>query len=117
MMRGSLAARDRGAPDMREVRDITIPGPAGELDARVYRQPVLRDSRILGRAAVAYIRAALAAPQGIPPLDAAAMPPAPPTLVITGGQMDPIRPDARAYVAALRKAGVQVVTREYPTLP
>jgi acetyl esterase len=245
MMRRSLGARDRGAPEMRELRDFTIPGPAGDLEARFYRPhgavrggpalvffhgggfvigdldtndafvrrlaaasrvtmiavqyrlapeahwpapledalaatrwvianatelgaaadriglsgdsagaylaiavtaelnraapgtiaaqaliypllhvddavwktAVLRDSRIVGRAAVAYIRAALAVPDGIPALHAADLPPAPPTLVVTGGLMDPIRPDARAYAEALRAAGVAVVTREYPALP
>lgn len=91
--------------------------PLMHVDDAAWKTTVLRDSRILGRAAVAYIRAALAVPAGIPALHAADLPPAPPTLIATGGQMDPIRPDARAYAEALRAAGASVVTREYAALP
>ncbi len=92
--------------------------PLLHIDDDVWKQAVVRDSRIVGRAAVAYIRSFCALPEAaIPAIDAAAFPEAPKTLVVVGGGLDPIRPDAYAYAAALQAAGRQVVTREFSALP
>ena len=97
--------------------------PLMHIDDAVWRTTTLRDSRIVGRAAVAYIRSQCARMDvgaidaNVQPLNAADLPPAPPTLVVTGGALDPIRPDARAYAEQLRAAGVSLTVREYPTLP
>lgn len=41
----------------------------------------------------------------------------PPTLLISGGPLDPCRPDARAYAEALAAKAGLVTVREYPALP
>jgi acetyl esterase len=92
--------------------------PLLHIDDSVWRTTLLRDSRILGRAAVAYIRAQCASAEvKVASLLDQDLPTPPPTLIVTGGALDPIRPDARAYADKLRNAGVEVVTREYPALP
>jgi acetyl esterase len=92
--------------------------PLLHIDDEVWKTAVLTDSRIVGRAAVAYIRTYCAHPEAaIPALAAADFPTAPPTLVITGGALDPIRPDARRYADDLEAAGVIVQRLEYPALP
>ena len=92
--------------------------PLLQIEDEAWKTTTFQDSRIVGRVAVAYIRSQCAArDHHVPPIEARDLPRAPPTLIATGGVLDPIRPDARAYAAYLRSAGVAVVTREYAALP
>lgn len=92
--------------------------PLLQLDDARWAATLFADTRFAGRLAVAYIRAQLkAADLAIPSLIESASPRSPPTLVVTGGQLDPVRPDARAYADNLDKAGVPVWRLEYPALP
>lgn len=92
--------------------------PLLNLDDEVWASSVAAESRILGRLAVAYIRAQLQtigmdAPSLLEPDPALA----PRTVVVSGGRLDPCRPDARRYAETLAGGGGEVVVREYLALP
>lgn len=92
--------------------------PLMHIDDAIWSTTVFQDSRVVGRAAVAYIRSQLAdGDVTAPSLFDAAMPPPPPTLIVTGGPLDPVRPDARRYGEIIAAQGARVVTREFPLLP
>jgi len=75
----------------------------------------LRNFRFLGRVACLYIARSLGA-EALPSLLDVDLSAAPPTIVAGGGPMDPVRADVKAFVAALRSAGVRVTERKYPVL-
>jgi acetyl esterase len=87
--------------------------PLVHLDDKVWAQTLLRDARLIGRLAVAYINAQLANAHAPSLLDAAG-PATPPTFLVTGTLLDPVHPDAMRYAAALEAAGVTVELKEYP---
>jgi acetyl esterase len=75
----------------------------------------LRNFRFLGRVACLYIARSLGA-EALPSLLDVDLSAAPPTVVAGGGPMDPVRNDAKAFIDALRKAGVRVTEKKYPVL-
>ena len=75
----------------------------------------LRNFRFLGRVACLYIARSLGA-EALPSLLDVDLSAAPPTIVAGGGPMDPVRADVKAFVTALRNAGVRVTERKYPVL-
>jgi acetyl esterase len=75
----------------------------------------LRNFRFLGRVACLYIARSLGA-EALPSLLDVDLSAAPPTIVAGGGPMDPVRADVKAFVEALRKAGVRVTEKKYPIL-
>jgi acetyl esterase len=75
----------------------------------------LRNFRFLGRVACLYIARSLGA-EALPSLLDVDLAAAPPTIVAGGGPMDPVRADVKAFVDALRKAGVEVKEKKYPVL-
>jgi acetyl esterase len=75
----------------------------------------LRNFRFLGRVACLYIARSLGA-EALPSLLDVDLSAAPPTIVAGGGPMDPVRADVKAFVEALRKAGVRVTEKKYPVL-
>lgn len=92
--------------------------PLVHIDDDLWSQTVFQDSRVVGRAAVAYIRSQLADGEiNAPSILDQDLPPPPPTLIVLGGPMDPVRPDAKRYAAKIQAQGTPVVMREYPLLP
>jgi acetyl esterase len=75
----------------------------------------LRNFRFLGRVACLYIARSLGA-EALPSLLDIDLGAAPPTIVAGGGPMDPVRADVKAFVNALRSAGVRVTERKYAVL-
>lgn len=75
----------------------------------------LRNFRFLGRVAALYIARSLGA-EKLPSLLDVDLSAAPPTIVAGGGPLDPVRNDAKAFVDALRRAGVRVSEKKYPVL-
>lgn len=75
----------------------------------------LRNFRFLGRVAALYIARSLGA-EALPSLLDVDLTAAPPTIVAGGGPMDPVRADVKAFVTALKNAGVRVTERKYPVL-
>ena len=87
--------------------------PLVHLDDEVWAQTLLRDARLIGRLAVAYITAQLASARAPSLLDAIG-PATPPTFLVSGTGLDPVHPDAVLYAQALTAAGVAVELKEYP---
>ena len=91
--------------------------PLLQLDEDVWASSVFRDSRVVGCLAVKYIRAQLSdVAVTIPSLLDIEPDTTPPTVIATGGMLDPTRPDARAYAEQLSRLGGEVVIREYEPL-
>jgi acetyl esterase len=90
--------------------------PLMTMDDELWASTLFQDSRIVGRLAVQFIRAQLAASH-LPSLLGSATAATPPTLIVAGGQLDPCRPEAVAYAEELRRAGVAVEERYYPVQP
>jgi acetyl esterase len=90
--------------------------PLLQLDEEVWADSVFKDSRLIGRLAVRYIRAQLQSQPGAPSLidNAQAMPP---TVIVTGGALDPVRPDALAFFERLKAAEVVCDFRDHPRQP
>ncbi|HWA60158.1 MAG TPA: alpha/beta hydrolase fold domain-containing protein, partial [Caulobacteraceae bacterium] len=92
--------------------------PLLHIDDSVWRDSLFADSRIIGRAAVAYIRSQLGpADVAAPSLLDQDLPPAPPTLIAVGRVLDPVRPDALAYARKLEAAGLRPQVMEFTPLP
>lgn len=92
--------------------------PLLHIDDDIWSQSVFKHSRIVGRAAVAYIRSQLGeGAMHTPSLLNQDLPPPPPTLIAMGGALDPVRPDAEAYARKIEAAGAAPVILEYPPLP
>lgn len=75
----------------------------------------LRNFRFIGRVACQYIARSLG-DEALPSLLDLDLSMAAPTIVAGGGPMDPVRSDVKAFVEALRRAGVDVTERKYPAL-
>lgn len=75
----------------------------------------VRNFRFLGRVACLYIARSLGA-EALPSLLDVDLAAAPPTIVAGGGPLDPVRADVKAFVGALRNAGVRVIEKKYPVL-
>lgn len=75
----------------------------------------LRNFRFIGRVACLYIAKSLGA-EALPSLLDVDLSAAPPTIVAGGGPLDPVRSDVKAFVSALREAGVRVLEKKYPPL-
>jgi acetyl esterase len=86
--------------------------PLVHLDDEIWAKTLLRDARLIGRLAVAYINAQLAEAHA-PSLLEAVGPATPPTFLVSGAGLDPVRPDAMAYAQALEAAGVPVELQAY----
>lgn len=89
--------------------------PLVHVEEALWAEEALKDFRFLGRAATAYIARALGA-ESLPSLLAGDLAHAPRSILASGGMLDPLRRDVRAYAAALRTAGVEVEEREYAML-
>jgi acetyl esterase len=89
--------------------------PLIHVEDSLWSDEELRNFRFLGRVACIYIARALGA-EGLPSLLDIDLSASPPTIVAGGGAMDPVRADVKAFVDALRKAGVAVTERKYPAL-
>lgn len=88
--------------------------PLLHLEDDIWAESLLADSRIVGRLAVRYIRACLAeAAIEVPSLLGSASALTPPTIVVTGGVLDPVRPDALVYVRELQAIGATCHCRQY----
>lgn len=81
----------------------------------LWAEEELRNFRFLGRVACLYIARSLGA-EALPSLLDVELGAAPPTIVAGGGPMDPVRSDVKAFVDALRRAGVRVTEKKYPVL-
>lgn len=91
--------------------------PLLQLNDDDWADTALKDARIVGRLAVQYIQRQLAeAAAGAPSLmDAVAG--LPPTVIISGGALDPVRPDALEFARRLQAAGGDCQVREYSLQP
>jgi acetyl esterase len=89
--------------------------PLIHVDKTLWSDEELRNFRFLGRVASIYIARALGA-EALPSLLDVDLIAAPPTIVAGGGPLDPVRNDAKAFVDALRRAGIAVTERKYPVL-
>ncbi|HEY1880727.1 MAG TPA: alpha/beta hydrolase fold domain-containing protein [Caulobacteraceae bacterium] len=78
---------------------------------------VFAHSRIVGRAAVSYIRHQLQLKAPTQSLGESDLAPVPPSLIVTGGALDPCRPDAQRLAARLDVDGKLTGLLEYPRLP
>jgi acetyl esterase len=89
--------------------------PLLQLDDAVWTSSLLRQTRLIGWAAVRYIKAQILSAGVAAPslLDRSANLP---TVIATGGVLDPVRDDAIVLADQLRSAGVRVIWREYPRL-
>jgi acetyl esterase len=109
----AIALRDEAA-----IAGQVLIYPLLQLDDARWAATLFADARFAGRIAVGYIRAQLhPGDLAIPSLVETASARTPTTLVVTGGPLDPVRPDARAYADNLDDAGVAVWRLEYPLLP
>jgi acetyl esterase/lipase len=111
----AVAELDRA--DLARIAGQVLIYPLLQLDDEQWASSVLADTRVLGRLAVRYIRERLQPGEtGIPSLLEVATMRGLPTLVVTGGALDPCRPDALAYVAALSAQGAKVELLQFPRL-
>lgn len=111
-----LAATVAGEANTRRAGAIKAQGlfyPLVHLDDEIWSQTLLRDARLIGRLAVAYINAQLANAPAPSLLDAIG-PATPSTFMVIGALLDPVHPDAVTYAQALQAAGVSVELKEYP---
>jgi acetyl esterase len=93
----------------------TLLYPLVHLQDSLWADEELRNFRFLGRLAALYIAKSLGA-ETFPSLLDLDLSKSPDTIVAGGGPLDPVRADVKAYVGALRAAGVSVRERKYPIL-
>lgn len=110
----TVAAR-LNAEQPRTVAAQALIYPLVDMDDEAWASTLFRDGRILGRVAVAYIRAALT--RDAPSLIETVGPHTPPTLLLVGGPLDPVRPDVERYAEALAANGAPLVVRRHDALP
>jgi len=111
-----LAATVANQANVQRAGAVKVQGlfyPLVHLDDEIWAQTLLRDARLIGRLAIAYINAQLAEARA-PSLLEAVGPATPPTFLVSGAGLDPVRPDAVAYAKALEAAGVPVELQAYP---
>lgn len=91
--------------------------PLVQVDEATWASDLLRHTRVLGWAAVRYIRALIrVGTAGAPSLLAPGAVSAIPTVLVTGGPLDPVSPDAEPLAQILEAAGAPVLRREYPLM-
>lgn len=115
---GYLAARmavelNRAAPGSVALQVLLY--PLVHVQDSLWAEEELRNFRFLGRIACLYIARSLGG-EALPSLLDLDLEAAPPTILAGGGALDPLRDDAAALAQALRRAGVRVTERVYPTL-
>ncbi len=111
----ATAAAKINAERPRSIAGQALIYPLVDMDDEAWAETLFRDGRIVGRLAVAYIRAALT--QDAPSLMESIGPHTPPTLLLVGGPLDPVRPDVERYGQALAAAGIPVIVRRHDALP
>ncbi len=89
--------------------------PLVHVQDTLWAEEELRNFRFIGRVACHYIARSLG-DEALPSLLELDLSTAPATIVAGGGAMDPVRADVKAFVDALRRAGVEVMERKYPAL-
>lgn len=89
--------------------------PLVHVQDSLWAEEELRNFRFLGRVACLYIARSLGG-ESLPSLLDLDLSPAPRTIIAGGGPMDPVRADVKAFVDALRRAGVDVTEKKYPIL-
>jgi len=89
--------------------------PLVHVQDSLWAEEELRNFRFLGRVACLYIARSLGG-ENLPSLLDLDLSRAPPTIIAGGGPMDPVRADVKAFVDALRRAGVRVTEKKYPVL-
>lgn len=111
----AVAGLDRD--DLGRIAGQLLIYPLLQLDDEQWASTVLEDTRVLGRLAVRYIRERLQPGEtGIPSLlDASSLRDLP-TVIATGGALDPCRPDALAYAAALGERGTGIELLQFRRL-
>lgn len=87
--------------------------PLLHLDDALWAKTLLRDARLIGRLAVAYINTQLAG-AAAPSLLEAVGPTTPPTFLACGTGLDPVHPDTVLYAERLKAAGISVDLTTYP---
>jgi acetyl esterase len=91
--------------------------PLLHLDGALWARSLLKETRLLGWAAVQYINSQLLPPGAIAPsllcLSEVALLP---SVIAAGGPLDPCKPDAVELADMLRAAGQETIWRDYPTL-
>ena len=90
--------------------------PLLEMEDAAWADELLDGSRAIGWAAMKYVRTALAAEPQAPSLRSADDLAPIPTLIATGGPLDPCRGHAVAMVQAIKAAGRPVTWLEFPSL-
>lgn len=110
------ATRRLNAQTPGAVRAQVLVYPLMTLDDELWASTVVKDSRLIGRLAVQFIKAQLATADAASLLDDDETQ-TPPTLIVAGGQLDPCRPDAVVYAQRLREVGVAVEERYYAAEP
>jgi acetyl esterase len=111
-----LAATVANEANSRRAGAVKVQGlfyPLVHLDDEIWAQTLLRDARLIGRLAIAYIKVQLANAHAPSLLDAVG-PATPATFLVSGAVLDPVHPDAVAYARALEAAGVPVELKTYP---
>lgn len=111
----ATAAAKINAERPRTIAGQALLYPLVDMDDEAWASTLFRDGRIVGRLAVAYIRAALTC--DAPSLIETIGPHTPPTLLLVGGPLDPVRPDVERYGEALAAAGGPVIVRRHDALP
>jgi acetyl esterase len=104
---------NRAAPDA--IALMVLLYPLIHVRDSLWADEDLRNFRFLGRVACLYIARSLGA-EALPSLLDVDLSAAPETIVAGGGALDPVRSDVKAFVEALRKAGVRVREKKYPVL-
>ena len=90
--------------------------PLLQVDDDAWASSLFTDSRLIGRLAVGYIRSQLARGDlAFPSLLDAGLSPLP-TVIATGGLLDPCRPDAQTYGRRMAALGAEVTMLDYPAL-
>ncbi|MES1199005.1 MAG: alpha/beta hydrolase [Pseudomonadota bacterium] len=89
--------------------------PLVHIDQQLWAEEELRNFRFVGRLAALYIAAKLGA-EHFPSLLDLDLTRAPPTIMASGGALDPVRADVKTLATALSAAGVRVVEKKYPVL-
>ena len=99
------------------VRALLLIYPLLHIDESVWASSMMRETRVLGWAAVRYIRAQLL-PVGVTASSWLDRPDlvTPSMVIVSGGVLDPVRADALVFRDRLRANGVTVEWREYPTM-
>jgi acetyl esterase len=92
--------------------------PLLHVEETLWADSVFHDARIVGRMAVRYIRAQLHT-EGVaaPSLLELPMADVPATVLISGGALDPVRPDAVVLAGRLAEAGVACDMQDYGVQP